>query len=116
MSNLTCFQAVQKKKQRRLEAKGWKFGSAKEFLNLTDEDVEFIELHLALAALLAKRRKSRGYTQTEVADLIGSSQSRVAKMEAGDPSVSVDLLIRALLALGVNRGQVGRAIGSTLSA
>jgi DNA-binding XRE family transcriptional regulator len=116
MSNLTYSQAVQKQKRRRLEAKGWKFGSAKDFLNLTDEDVEFIELHLSLAALLAKRRKSLGYTQTEVADLIGSSQSRVAKMEAGDPSVSVDLLIRALLALGVNRSQVGRAIGAAISA
>ena len=48
--------------------------------------------------------------------LIGSSQSRVAKMEAGDPSVSVDLLIRTLFALGVNRKQVGRAIGATASA
>ena len=115
MSNLTCFQAVQKKKQRRLEVQGWKFGSAKDLLNLTDEDVEFIELHLALAALLAKRRKSLGYTQTEVADLIGSSQSRVAKMEAGDPTVSVDLLIRTLLALGANRRQLGRAIGSSIS-
>jgi transcriptional regulator with XRE-family HTH domain len=57
---------------------------------------------LSLAALLTKRRKSLGYTQTELADLIGSSQSRVAKMEAGDPSVSIDLLIRALLALGAN--------------
>ena len=83
---------MKQEKRRRLEAQGWKFGSAKEFLNLTDEDVEYIELHLSLAALLTKRRKSLGYTQTEVADLIGSSQSRVAKMEAGDPSVSVDLL------------------------
>jgi transcriptional regulator with XRE-family HTH domain len=57
-----------------------------------------------------------GNTQTQVADLIGSSQSRVAKMEAGDPTVSVDLLIRTLLALGVNRKQVGRAIGSAASA
>ena len=102
-------------KRRRLEAQGWRFGSAKDFLGLTDEDVEYIELHLSLAALLTKRRKSLGYTQTEVADLIGSSQSRVAKMEAGDPSVSVDLLIRTLLALGANRRQVGRAIGSSLS-
>ena len=70
----------------------------------------------SLAALLRKRRESLGYTQTEVADLIGSSQSRVAKMEAGDPSVSVDLLIRTLLALGVNRKQVGRAIGAAFSA
>jgi DNA-binding XRE family transcriptional regulator len=107
---------MKQEKQRRLEAQGWKFGSAKDFLNLTDEDVEYIELHLSLAALLTKRRKSLVYTQTEVADLIGSSQSRVAKMEAGDPSVSVDLLIRTLLTLGVNRKQVGRAIGAAFSA
>ena len=107
---------MKQSKRRRLEAKGWKFGSAQDFLNLTDEDVEYIELHLSLAALLTKRRKSLGYTQTELADLIGSSQSRVAKMEAGDPSVSVDLLIRALLALGVNRRQVGRAIGAASTA
>ena len=106
---------MKQSKRRRLEAQGWKFGSAKDLLGLTDEDVEFIELHLSLAALLTKRRKSLGYTQTEVADLLGSSQSRVAKMEAGDPSVSVDLLIRALLALGANRRQVGRAIGSSFS-
>jgi DNA-binding XRE family transcriptional regulator len=98
-------------KRRRLESMGWKFGSAKDFLNLTDEDVEYIELHLSLSALLTKRRKSLGYTQTEVADLIGSSQSRVAKMEAGDPSVSVDLLVRTLLTLGAKRKQVGRAMG-----
>ena len=103
-------------KRRRLEAHGWKFGSAKDFLGLTDEEAEYIELQLSLAALLRKRRESLGYTQTEVADLIGSSQSRVAKMEAGDPSVSVDLLIRTLLALGVNRKQVGRAIGAASSA
>jgi len=103
-------------KRRRLEDQGWRFGSARDFLELTGEDVEFIELHFALAALLAKRRKSLGYTQAEVADLIGSSQSRVAKMEAGDPTVSVDLLIRTLLALGVNRKQVGRAIGAAVSA
>ena len=103
-------------KRRRLEAAGWKVGSTQDFLNLTDEDADYIELHLSLAALLTKRRKSLRYTQTQVADLIGSSQSRVAKMEAGDPSVSIDLLIRTLLALGVNRKQVGRAIGAAFSA
>ena len=103
-------------KRRRLEAAGWKVGSTQDFLNLTDEDVDYIELHLSLAALLTKRRKSLRYTQTQVADLIGSSQSRVAKMEAGHPSVSIDLLIRTLLALGVNRKQVGRAIGAAASA
>jgi DNA-binding XRE family transcriptional regulator len=108
--------AMKTSKRRRLEAQGWRFGSAKDFLGLTDEEAEYIELRLSLAALLRKRRENIGYTQTQVADLIGSSQSRVAKMEAGDPSVSVDLLIRTLLALGVNRKQVGRAIGAAASA
>lgn len=103
-------------KRKRLEAAGWKVGTARDLLALTDEDVEYIELHLSLATLLVKQRKSLGYTQSGVADLIGSSQSRVAKMEAGDPSVSVDLLIRTLLALGVTRKQVARAIGSPASA
>jgi len=107
---------MKESKRRRLEAQGWRFGSAKDFLGLTDDEAEYIELQLSLAALLRKRRESLGYTQTEVADLIGSSQSRVAKMEAGDPSVSVDLLIRTLLTLGVNRKQVGRAIGAAASA
>ena len=103
-------------KRRRLEAQGWRFGSAREFLGLTDEEAEYIELQLSLAALLRKRRASVGYTQTEVADLIGSSQSRVAKMESADPTVSIDLLIRPLLALGINRKQLGRAIGASASA
>ena len=101
---------MKQSKRRRLEAKGWKFGSAKEFASLTDEDVEYIELHLSLAALLKKRRQSLGYTQTEVAGLISSSQSRVAKMEAAESSVTVDLLIRALLSLGASRSEVARLV------
>jgi hypothetical protein len=107
---------MKESKRRRLEAQRWRFGSAKDFLNLTDEEADYIEPQLSLAVLLRKRGESLGCTQTQVPDLIGSSQSRVAKMEAGDPSVSIDLLIRTLLALGVNRKQVGRAIGAAASA
>jgi len=49
------------------------------------------------------------------AKLIKSSQSRLAKMEGGDPSVSLDLLIRSLLALGASNRDLARAIsGSSL--
>ena len=89
----------------------WPVGSAEDFLELADEEAEFVELRSSLASLLLKRRRTLGYTQSGVATLVGSSQSRVAKMEAGDPSVSIDLLIRSLLALGVGRRQIGRAIG-----
>lgn len=97
-------------KQRRLEAAGWRRGDAREFLGLTDDEVAYIELRLKLARALKARRAARGLSQVELAKVVSSSQSRVAKMEAGDPGVSVDLLIRALLALGTSNRELGRMI------
>ena len=99
-------------KRKKLQAKGWKVGSAQDFLDLSDEEAAFIEMRLALAHLLAKRRKYMGYTQERIAKLLRSSQSRVAKMELGDPSVSIDLMIHSLLKLGASRKDIGGAIGS----
>lgn len=87
-------------KRTRLEAKGWKFGAVKEFLGLTPEDEAYIEMKLALAEALEKKRKQRHMTQKQLADVLKSSQPRVATMEKGDPSVTLDLIVRALLALG----------------
>lgn len=89
-------------KRKRLEAKGWKIGSTKEFLGLSSDEDAYIELKLRLAGGLRQRRRHRHLTQVEMAKVVNSSQSRVAKMEAGDPSVSLDLLIRSLLVLGVS--------------
>ncbi len=94
---------MNKSKQKRLKAAGWKVGSAKEFLGLSDEESALIEMRLALADSLKERRQARHLSQVQFAKQIGSSQSRVAKMEAADPSVTIDLLMRALLALGVSR-------------
>jgi hypothetical protein len=87
-------------KRKRLEKAGWKVGSAQEFLNLSAEEAAYVEVKLNLARVLSNRRKSLRLTQVAVAKKIKSSQSRVAKMEAGDPSVSIDLLVRSLIALG----------------
>jgi DNA-binding XRE family transcriptional regulator len=87
-------------KRKKLAAKGWKIGSAREFLRLGPEEAAYIELRLKLADGLKTRRRARGITQTELAQTVRSSQSRIAKMESGDPSVSLDLLVRSLLALG----------------
>jgi len=103
-------------KKKKLERAGFKVGSAKELLNLTDEQSVLIEMRLALGHTLAQRRKQLGYTQARLAKAIGSSQSRVAKMEAGDVSVSVDLLIRSSLQLGISPARLGRTIGSVKSA
>lgn len=99
-------------KRKRLEAAGWRVGSAKEFLDLSEEEAAFVELKLALADRLRELRGEQSWTQATVAQQIGSSQSRVAKMEAADSSVSVDLLIRSLLTLGLSREELGRVIGA----
>jgi len=97
-------------KRRRLESRGWKVGAAKDFLGLSPQESAFIEMKLELAERLRTRRKDRNLSQVELARLVKSSQSRVAKMEAGDPSVSMDLLVRSLLALGDPKRTVARII------
>jgi hypothetical protein len=97
-------------KKKKLEAKGWKVGSAEEFLELTAEEMAYLDLKLRFAESLRKRRQRRKLTQIDVARLISSSQSRVAKMEAGDPSVSLDLLVRSLLALGASKRELAKII------
>jgi len=87
-------------KRRKLEKKGWRVGSVADFLELSPEENAYVELKVRLARELRQRRQKLGISQVEVAKKLQSSQSRVAKMEAGDPSVSIDLLVRSLLALG----------------
>ena len=96
------------KKRERLGASGWRVGDTAEFLGLSPEETEFIELKLALAEGLRDERESQGLTQADVAQRVGSSQSRVAKMEAADSTVSVDLIVRSLFKLGANRSDVAR--------
>lgn len=99
-------------KRTRLESKGWKVGTAQEFLGLSDEESAYIELKLRLGRGLRAQRRRRQLTQIEAARLLHSSQSRVAKMEAGDPSVSVDLLVRSLLALGLSHRSLAQIVDS----
>jgi ribosome-binding protein aMBF1 (putative translation factor) len=103
---------VKDDKRRRLEAAGWKVGSAAEFLGLDEEEAAVIELKLDLADAVRTARTRRRLTQKELAKALRSSQSRVAKMEAGDPSVSIDLLVRTLLRLGANRRDLARHLAT----
>jgi DNA-binding XRE family transcriptional regulator len=97
-------------KRKRLEAKGWKIGNSTEFLGLSSEEAAYVELKLALSRNLQTTRKEKNLTQEELARLLKSSQSRIAKMEAGDPSVSLDLLVRSLLVLGTSRKTLSRIL------
>ena len=101
---------MDKRKKERLAKKGWKTGSVAEFLELSAEESAYIEMKLALSEKLRERRRRKKLTQAELAKAIESSQSRVAKMEAGDPTVSIDLLVKSLLALGVSKKELGRTI------
>ncbi|MEI6450368.1 MAG: helix-turn-helix domain-containing protein [Actinomycetes bacterium] len=101
---------MDKARKNRLAAAGWRSGDAADFLGLTEEEAAFVELKLALAGYLRELRAQNSWTQLQVARRLGSSQSRVAKMEAADASVSLDLLIKSLLALGASRSEVGRVI------
>ena len=101
---------MKKTKKARLERAGWKVGSTAQFLRLSSEEEAFLDLKLALAESLRRRRVRRHLTQGALAKLLRSSQSRVAKMEASDPSVSLDLLVRSLLALGASPEELARII------
>jgi len=100
------------KKRKRLEEKGWKIGDADEFLALSREETAYIELKRAFSQNLKHRRHQQQITQAQLAKMIQSSQSRIAKMEAGDPGVSLDLLVRSLLALGASKRELAKAIST----
>jgi len=103
---------MDKSKKKRLKEAGWRVGSASEFLQLSAEEQALIELKLALAEYLKRCRQDKKLTQVQLAEFLHSSQSRVAKMEAGDPTVSIDLLLRSLLILGTSPRQLAKVIGS----
>lgn len=99
-------------KRKKLAEAGWQIGDASDFLGLTPEEQSYIELRLKLADGLKARRSHSQLTQVELASSLGSSQSRVAKMEAGDPSVTVDLLVRSLIALGADNQDIAKIISA----
>jgi len=96
-------------KLKRLKAAGWKVGTAKDFLGLDEQEATLADMKLSLIDAVKKSRKKRHLSQTDLAQRIGSSQSRIAKIEAGDPSVSLDLIVRALIATGATQQEIGKA-------
>jgi DNA-binding XRE family transcriptional regulator len=103
---------MEKAKKNMLEKKGWKVGTTTEFLGLSSEEARYIELKLALSEHLKKQRMKKKITQEQLAKLMSSSQSRVAKMETGDPTVSLDLLVRSLLTLGASEKDLAKVIAA----
>jgi|ERR1700688_1287112 predicted XRE-type DNA-binding protein len=103
---------MDKRKRRRLESDGWKVGGAAEFLGLSNEEAAIVELKLGLADAVREERTRQRMTQAQLGRLLGSSQSRVAKMEAADHSVSIDLMVRSLIRMGASRKDVASYIAA----
>jgi DNA-binding XRE family transcriptional regulator len=103
-------------KRKKLEKAGFKVGSVQEFLNLSDEEMALIDLKIQFVELLRSARRNAGVTQQALARLIGSSQSRIAKMEAGDYNISLDLICKALFALKISRREIGKVFKSKKAA
>lgn len=104
---------MDKIKLQKLEAKGWQVGDISDFLELSPEENAFIELKLALSRQLKELRKAQKFSQETVAKKIQSSQSRVAKMEACDDTVSIDLMIKTMLSLGATNQDIAQAIANS---
>ena len=107
---------MEAKKRQRLEAHGWKIGSADDFLELTPDESAYVDLRIKLADAVRRLRRQRSLTQLQLAQLLQSSQSRIAKAESADESVSLDLLIRTLLALGATDRDLADVISGTRAA
>jgi ribosome-binding protein aMBF1 (putative translation factor) len=99
-------------KRKRLEQAGWRVGSAEDFLGLSNEEQALVEIKLALADAVKAQREKHRLSQNDLASRMKSSQSRVAKIEAGDPSVSLDLLVRAVLAAGATKKELAKALAT----
>lgn len=102
---------MDKAKRKRLEARGWQVGTASDFLGLSPEEAALVEMRVRLSQALRTRREAQGLSQIALAKRLRSSQSRVAKMEAADPTVSTDLLLRGLVALGATPRDIARVLG-----
>jgi len=102
---------MDKAKRKQLEARGWRVGTARDFLGLSAEEAALVEMNVRLSQALRARREARGLSQVALAKRLRSSQSRVAKMEAADRTVSIDLLLRGLVVLGATPRDIARVLG-----
>ncbi len=90
----------------------WVETDVQELLDLSAQDLVIVEFRAALALALQQARKRQKLTQETAAKTIGTSQAQVARMEAGQSSITIDRLIKALIALGVSRPTIVKALST----
>jgi len=91
---------MDKKVQSALEEAGYRFMDAADFLELTEEERQLVELRMVIRRKIRFQREKLNMTQQQLAKKMNSSQSRVAKMESGASDVSLDLMFRGFFAAG----------------
>ena len=87
-------------KRKKLEAAGWKFGDAADFLEMDDAERQLLDARVAIALAVRRQRKAQHLSQTALGRKLGTSQPRVAKIERAASDVSLDQLMRAFAAAG----------------
>ena len=96
--------------KQKLQNTDWQIGDAEDFLQLSSEEAALIDIRLALSQAAKQSRVKQDWSQAELAQRMKSSQSRIAKIEAADPSVSIDLMVKALVASGAGRREIAQAL------
>jgi transcriptional regulator with XRE-family HTH domain len=98
-------------KRAALEAAGWRFGDAADFLGMTDEERQLLDARVEAALAVRRQRQARKLSQKQLAGRLKTSQPRVAKIERAAPDVSLDQILRAFAAAGgrITVKQVGRS-------
>lgn len=87
-------------KRKTLERAGWRFGDAADFLEMTDAERQLLDARAELAMAIRRQREARSLSQKQLAEMLKTSQPRVAKIERAAADVSMDQLVRAFTAVG----------------
>ena len=103
--------ALTSKKKARIREMGGRVTTVEEWLDLSSEEVDFLDMKIRLAEAVKERRRARHLSQAEAADLLGTSQGRVSKLERG--LASLDQLTWSWLALGGSREELARVLASS---
>ena len=102
----------QKSISARMDAAGWKTVTIAEFLDLTPEDMAFIQVRRTFARAVRNRREVSGLSRTALAETLGLSETQIALMEGNASSISMDVMLRAFLAMGATQNDLAEALAA----
>ena len=104
-------------KRKALEAAGWRFGDAADFVGMTRDESQLLDARIEAALAVRRQREAMKLSQKQLANRIKTTQPRVAKIERAAPDVSLDQILRAFAAAGgrIAVKQAGR-LGTTKAA